>query len=337
MALRKAYILILSACAFGCGGANTPTAPSTPTASLSMTLTKGDATLTEVSIDAITPIRTGVYYVGCGDYSVVGTITYTVSAELMAEDGTVYANVPPGQAKTQTGGAIAGCSANLSGILDESFAHPVASRIRFIVTYRNAFVPNQPAATVRVETDITPRTGPLPQRLVIEQFRPFGPNGATDQFIELFNDSISPATVPEQVGVAGNNIFVGTPIGVQTPGIGPLCHYLIAGPGYSGRTRPDVSIRIGLENDGSLAVGPVGFTRFVRGDQVSMNSIYGRAEGTPLPPFDATAADRAYIRHGPDTGNNAADFVMISPSNPRNSSSCEPRASVASVRTWFAR
>jgi hypothetical protein len=48
-------------------------------------------------------------------------------------------------------------------------------------------------------------------------------------------------------------------------------------------------------------------------------------EGTPLPPFGSSNADRAYMRTGIDTNDNAADFVMRAPSSPQNATSCGNR------------
>ena len=304
--MRPLSVALLIVSVGGCGGSGAPTGPSSyaPTLSFEMTLRTGHASTVERATPGPRGNRAAIRYVGCGDYVVTGPLTLSVTAELLGPDGAVYATVPPEREVTPLGGFIGGCSNELSGVMDYSFEHPLASRVRFVVTYRDAHLPNGPTQVTRAETSIDTRGASIPQRLLIEQFRPFGPNGASDQFIELFNDSLSPATVPERVAIAVNDVTSGTEIAV-TPTVGPLCHFLIAARGYSGGTRPDLSIPIGLPNDGSVHLAPVGFTEYVYGDHVSMNTTYNSGEGTTLQPFDATTSDRSYARRGPDTDDNA--------------------------------
>jgi hypothetical protein len=66
---------------------------------------------------------------------------------------------------------------------------------------------------------------------------------------------------------------------------------------------------------GSLRVGTTSV------DQVGMSAGSAFGEGTRLAAFGSTNGDRAYARTpspGSDTGDNATDFVMTTPSGPQN-------------------
>jgi hypothetical protein len=52
-------------------------------------------------------------------------------------------------------------------------------------------------------------------------------------------------------------------------------------------------------------------------DQVGMSTGSAFHEGTPLPPFSATAIRHSYTRDRRDTNQNALDYVFV-PATPQN-------------------
>ena len=318
--------LVLIALAIACGDNSDPPVAPTPIAQLAISLTRASATLGRIQSNPSNPalLRPTVTYAGCGTTNVIGTVAYTVAANLIGPDGAVYATVAPRRTEdTKEGGMYSGCGTPY--FVDPSYAHPVATRIRFLITYRNAAVPGAASTTIEAEAPVDSGTGPLPEQLVIEQFRPSGPRGSADQFVELFNDSVSATTFSYNLCTRRKGTADLTCVQMDRRTIGPFCHFLIGSANYSGRTSPDLRADLFLTNDGSVILLHYGFSQYIVPDRVSMNDDYQTAEASPLAPFDGSNVDRSYIRRGPDTDDNGRDFEMISPSNPRNSSSCAPR------------
>jgi hypothetical protein len=219
---------------------------------------------------------------------------------------------------TRGGGATFGCGDPMA--YDYSFARPLATRYRIRVRYRAAGAAG-PDSVVEGEASMEQAFAALPSRLVVSEFRTRGPNGSSDQFIELLNDSLSPARVVGFIGAGNRTSNTGVPVNGGT--IGPGCHFLITGPGYSGAVRGDASMPEILRDDGNIRFGSAFFVdQYHVGDLVGMDGSWQYYEGAPLAPFDQSNTDRSYQRTGPDTNNNARDFTMGSPSTPQSSSSC---------------
>ncbi len=159
---------------------------------------------------------------------------------------------------------------------------------------------------------------PLPPRVIINEFRSRGPNGPTDQFVELYNDSLTPSTLGATLTILGAT-SVNLAIPVVT--IGSRCHLLITAPGYSGTVPGDVAMTAILGDTGALTYQPAALTAVQR-DAVAMNATTATGEGTTLAPFGTDNSDRSYVRVGRDTNNNASDFVMRAGSTPQNSTMC---------------
>ena len=159
--------------------------------------------------------------------------------------------------------------------------------------------------------------------VVISEFRTRGPLGGNDEFVELFNTTASPVDISgwkirgsNSSGTVGDRATV--PAGTT---LGPGCFFLAtntAASGYSGAVPGNLTYTTGITDDGGLAL-TLGDNTIL--DQVGMSagSLFG--EGTRLAVFGSTNSDRAYARTptpGADTNDNAADFVMTSPSGPQN-------------------
>ena len=159
--------------------------------------------------------------------------------------------------------------------------------------------------------------------VVISEFRTRGPAGGNDEFVELFNPTTSTVDISgwkirgsNASGTVGDRATV--PAGTT---LGPGCFFLTTNTGasgYSGAVPGNLTYTTGITDDGGVALTR-GDNSIV--DQVGMSAGSAFGEGTRLASFGATNSDRAYARTptpGSDSGDNAADFVMTSPSSPQN-------------------
>lgn len=186
----------------------------------------------------------------------------------------------------------------------------------------NAAAQVQQSFTVGLSATATPSA---PEHIVISEFRSLGPDGAEDEFVELFNPSGG------AVNIGGWSIKRSSSCGTSlatlltTPANLILAagqHYLAAASGSS-ITNMDQTFTAGLADDGGLAlVNASG----VIVDLVGMCTGTTYVESSILPPLTGSA-DQSYERKpgGPsscyDTNNNRNDFTLISPATPRNRAS----------------
>ena len=151
--------------------------------------------------------------------------------------------------------------------------------------------------------------------VLISEFRTRGPNGANDEFIELFN--ISNATI--NIGgyaVRMSDSSGNTTLLAQMPASFSLLpkHFFllvnVATQGYSGTTTGNLGYSIGVPDDGGIAV--LNKSGVVL-DQVGMSSGSAYKEGTPLAPMTASV-NQSYERNSggcastTDTDDNSSDF-----------------------------
>lgn len=165
--------------------------------------------------------------------------------------------------------------------------------------------------------------------LSISQFRVRGPSGGNDEFVELFNAGATAQDVSgfklngsNNAGTTGTRLTL--PSGTS---IAPGCYLLLtngASGGYSGSVAGDFKYNTGVTDDGGLAVLDAS-GQIV--DQVGLSTGSAYKAGTPLTSLGATNADKGYGRTTnaaglpQNTGNNQADFVVVSPTAPHNSAS----------------
>lgn len=254
-------------------------------------------------------------------------LAYTAEMEVYTADGSRYDTFRYGPRKGTLGplgGGTTGCGGPT--VYDFSFSRPVATRyvVRVMYAAHQDAGAEYPRAYIALKSEaaIDSHLAALPPRLIVSEFRTRGPNGPADQFIELYNDSLTPANL-RGVGIFGGNRTSNSTDGVQFSGgtIAPGCHYLVTGPGYSGRVPGDASMPAFLRDDGNIRLRS-GIGQYDVGDLIGMDGSSHYSEGTPLAPFGESNTDRSYRRVGPDTDNNARDFRMTTPSSPENSSSC---------------
>ena len=270
-----------------------------------------------------------MFYICQGSVTNVSSqrVTWTSEMTVYGSSGERYTTTPrvgqsPGQ--SQPPGSIVGC-AHIVYDYDSTHAAAVNYRLRISYTMEDGTTGH-----VEGEAPLRQSEPPMAGKVVINEFRPRGPRGDQDQFVELLN--VSNAAVVMQgwfLQVSTRSSTVG-----ETSGIGdvvtilPGCSYLLTATTppysspygtYSGTVPGDAGLRPILRDAGGLAL------RTLSGqvvDQVALGTDTVFGEGTPLPPFDSANIDRSYARVGPDTGDNARDFRLESPSTPRNSQRC---------------
>jgi len=174
-------------------------------------------------------------------------------------------------------------------------------------------------------TPIFTNTPVAPGHIVISQFRTRGPDGADDEFVELYNPT--GAAVNISGWLIRNSSSCGTTVQtLVTISSGvvlqPGQHFLAAASGSgSSITDADQTFSPGIADDGGLALVNPGLGTII--DQVGMCTGTYYFEGNILQPLAGTS-DQSYERKPGgnsscyDTNNNAVDFSLISPANPHN-------------------
>jgi hypothetical protein len=162
--------------------------------------------------------------------------------------------------------------------------------------------------------------------VVISEFRTRGPAGANDEFIELFNLSLSTVAIGGWEIRGSNSDGTVTTRAIIPNGVSlnPFCHYLLTNSntnGYSGRVPGNQTYGVGITDDGGIALVNSGGTVI---DQVGMSGGSAFKEGSTLAPL-TTSINRSYERrpggaagNAQDTDNNLNDFRPLSPTQPQN-------------------
>jgi uncharacterized protein (TIGR03437 family) len=169
----------------------------------------------------------------------------------------------------------------------------------------------------------TPTPSAIPA-IVISEFRTRGPNGASDEFIELYNPT------NRSINIGGWKIRASSSSGTLSTrmiindgvAIGPNAHFLATNlSGYSGAVAGDQTFSSGIANDGGIAITDANDAIV---DQVGMSAGSGFREGMHLAPLPSDA-DQSYERRPggstgsqQDTNDNFTDFRLLSLSDPQN-------------------
>ncbi len=174
--------------------------------------------------------------------------------------------------------------------------------------------------------------------IVISELRFSGPNGVSDEFIELFNASNAPIEIGGwQVRVSGNG-STANQLRTMIPAnakslVGAGCYYLITFTpgtgGYSGLVAGDHIYVTGFADGGGVAIGP---SDTALADQVGFHAGTLYQEPVPPPgtlgtgfiPFGGPSTLNRSFERKPgdgaghvDTNNNAVDFQYIVESDPQ--------------------
>lgn len=177
---------------------------------------------------------------------------------------------------------------------------------------------------------VSPTPSPTPlliPKVVISECRTRGPNGAGDEFVEIYNAGNIPIDIGGfKIKASNSSGAIGTRLTINSNTfLQPHSHFLATNStGYSGTVAGDQSFLSGITNDGGIALTLPDDTAL---DQVGFSNGSAFKEGFTLAPLTSDA-DRGYQRKpgGPDgndvdTNNNIDDFVISSPSTPQNLSS----------------
>ncbi|HJR79181.1 MAG TPA: lamin tail domain-containing protein [Anaerolineales bacterium] len=176
------------------------------------------------------------------------------------------------------------------------------------------------ATGTATNTSPPPATG-----IVISEFRTTGPNGGNDEFVELYNPTGSPVSIGGWIINRSSGCGTTVNLAATIPSGVTLAsgqHYLIGGASYSGSITPDLSDTLGIADTGGIAL----FNGVTIVDQVGLCTTTLYLEGSPLTSL-TTSTNRSYDRKSSplgnciDSNNNAADFIVRSPSDPQNTSS----------------
>ncbi|HMC77968.1 MAG TPA: DNA/RNA non-specific endonuclease [Vicinamibacterales bacterium] len=159
--------------------------------------------------------------------------------------------------------------------------------------------------------------------IVISEFRVRGPNGAADEFVELFNGSASAVDISGWKINGSNNAGTASTratIPANTT-LGAGCYYLVtnssaSGGPYSGAAPGNLTFTTGITDDGGIALLTAANAAI---DQVGMSTGSAYKEGTTLASLGSSNLNRGYERKpGQDTDDNLADFQLATPSTPQN-------------------
>jgi MYXO-CTERM domain-containing protein len=163
--------------------------------------------------------------------------------------------------------------------------------------------------------------------IVISEFRTRGPNGANDEFIELYNKSsvttdIGGWRIMRSTSVGVTSIVVQIPANTNIPAGGFFLLTNIGSQGFSGKAAPDATYTRSIADDGGIAVTDT-LGNVIDQIGLSVGSTY--VEGTFLAPM-TLGINQSYERNSggcfpsQDTDNNTADFRYNgSSSYPQNS------------------
>jgi hypothetical protein len=173
---------------------------------------------------------------------------------------------------------------------------------------------------------------------LISELRTSGPAGATDEFIELYNNSNSPITVSASDASAGWAIVKSGSSCDETPVIAAIIpngtvipakgHYLVVGAGYSlgAYAAGDQTLLADIEADSNVAVFTtadlLNLSTETRLDAIGFGFNQGEIcdllrEGTNLPAAQGSISEYSYVRNlisgqPQDTDDNSADLIVVS-------------------------
>jgi hypothetical protein len=209
---------------------------------------------------------------------------------------------------------------------------------RFTPAYRTyTDIPSSQSGQDFAAAADAPGAIPSPGQVLISEFRLRGTGGATDEFIELYNNTDSPITVNTADGTGGwavdgtsggarENVAI-IPNGTVLPA---RKHFLLAAGGYSlvAYANADFYYKPNggddVDDDTGLALYPTAnranFTAANRLDAVGFTGAPAEnIEGSGLTPVGTTNGENSFVRKQPfgvpqDTNQNNQDFVFVSTS-----------------------
>ncbi len=174
----------------------------------------------------------------------------------------------------------------------------------------------------------TPAPSPTPTHLlVISEFRTRGPNGASDEFVELYNNSDTPIEISGwKIRGSSNSGNISTRLTIASDTVLPARGHFLAtnSAGYSGSVTGDQTYSSGIANDGGIALATASDSIV---DAVGMSAGSAFREGMHVAPLPGDANQSYERKPGgasgstQDSSDNFTDFQLLTPSDPQNLSS----------------
>jgi len=168
--------------------------------------------------------------------------------------------------------------------------------------------------------------------VVISEFRTRGTNGASDEFIELYNNTGNSIDIGgwkiKGSNNSGSSVTTRLTVNAHTtiPARGHFLAINSASSGYSGTVAGNQTFGVGIADDGGIAL-TMPDDAIV--DQIGLSSGSAFKEGTILQPLTITANQSYERKPGgasgstQDTDDNASDFQLRTPSDPQNLNSAQ--------------
>ena len=188
--------------------------------------------------------------------------------------------------------------------------------------------PPTPTPSPSPSSSPSPSPGPSPAAMspvVISEFRTRGPNGASDEFVEIYNNSDNIVDISgwKIKGSSSTGATITNKLTINSGTMLPAQGHLLVtnSAGYSGSVPGDQTYSSGIANDGGIAVTLPNDTVV---DQVGMSTGSAFVEGMHLAPLSGDANQSYERRPGgasgstQDTNNNFDDFQLLTPSDPQN-------------------
>ena len=178
-----------------------------------------------------------------------------------------------------------------------------------------------PSATPLPSPSASPTPAPT---IVISEFRTRGPNGASDEFIELYNDTDAPVSLGGwKIKGSSNSGTITTRLTINSATVIPARGHFLASNsvGYSGSVASDQQFSAGIANDGGIALT---LPNDALVDQIGLSSGSAFKEGMHLAALPSDANQSYERKPGEmngstqDSGDNFNDFQLITPSDPQN-------------------
>ena len=196
----------------------------------------------------------------------------------------------------------------------------ISSAVFLLLICQSMLIP----ATAQIKSELT--SPQISTTVVISEFRVRGPNGASDELLELYNLTANPVNIggwkingSSSGGIAQLRVTVAANTIIPAYG-----HFLMTNSGYNGSIAGDQSLNPnnGVSDEGGIALLNASDVII---DQVGLSAGSAYKEGTPLASLGSTNSDHCYERkaggnagNAQDTDNNSNDFQLITPCLPQN-------------------
>jgi beta-lactamase superfamily II metal-dependent hydrolase len=275
----------------------------------SATLTANPATLNFGVVTAGSPVSKPVTITNTSSFSVTLSTPFTITG------GAGSAQFSAGLPSTNI------LAAGASTDVQITFAPTVAGIASATLT-----VTSSNGGTTTAALSGTGRQVSVGGPIVISELRFRGAGGASDEFVEIYNNSDASVDISgfllkgsNATGTVSTRATV--PSGKAVPA---RAHYLFVNSVASATlvSLADQTYATGFTDDGGVAIARGDGTIV---DQVGLSAGSAYGEGTPLASLGTTNVDHSYERkpggangNGIDTNDNASDFALIAPSVPQN-------------------